>query len=165
MKKLLLSTAAALVTLTSVQAFADIKMGIVDMNQVLQKSPLMATLNGQLIKKFQPRQDEINAATKELQDEVNQLNLNGPTMTADARTKMQNKIIADKANVQILTATLQRDLAIAKDHDTQVFTSKLTEVVNKIAQDGKYDLIQQSAGFAFINSKLDITQQVIQEVK
>lgn len=165
MKKLLLSATAALFTLTATQAFADLKIGIVDMNQVLQKSPLMTSLNSQLVKKFQPRQDEINTATKALQDEVNQLNLNGPGMTADDRTKLQNKIIGDRANVQILTATLQRDLAIAKDHDTQIFTSKLTEVVNKIAQDGKYDLIQQSTGFAFINSKLDITQQVIQEVK
>jgi len=145
-------------------AYAELKIGIVDMNAVLQKAPLMVSINNGLIAKFKPRQDDIINAKKQLDDETNQLNMN-TTMSPDQRSKMQNKIISDQANVQILTASLQRDLAIAKDQGMQTFMAKFVSVINKIAQGGNYDLIQQRTDTIFVNNKLDITSQVLQELK
>lgn len=166
MKKLFAVISALLLTLFANQAFAadQLKIGIVDMNQILQKSPLMISLNADLIKKFQPRQDELIAAQKKLQDENSKLNINGASMSTDERSALQTTILNDQANVQILTASLQRDVAIAKDAALRQFMTKLNQVITKIAQDEHYDLIQQSTGFAFINSRLDITAQVIKEV-
>lgn len=167
MKKLLLLILTSLVALsiTAVSYAAELKIGIINLNQILQKSPLMMSLNNDLLKQFQPRQNELIAAQKELQDENNRLNMNGATMSADERTKLQNKIIADQANVQIMSASLQRDLAIAKDSAMQKFMAKLNEVISKIAKDEHYDLIEQNSNFAFIDGKLDITNQVVQQVK
>ena len=153
-----------LIATFSSMVYADLKVGVVDMNAVLQKSPLMASINNGLLSKFKPRQDEIINAKKELDDQTNQLNMN-TTMTPDQRTKLQTKIISNQANVQILTASLQRDLAIAKDQAMQTFMTKLIGVISKIAQSGNYDLIQQRTDIIFVNNKLDITNQVLQELK
>ena len=164
MKKFAAVCFAVLSLLTSSAFAADLKIGIIDTNQILQKSPLMASLNDGLLKKFQPRQTELANAQKQLQDDTNTLNMNAGTMTADDRTKLQNKIINEQANVQILTATLQRDVAIAKDEALRTFMTKLNAAITKIAKDGHYDLIEQSSNFAFVNPQFDITQQVLQQI-
>ena len=69
----IVTTALAFILMGS-SAYADnIKIGVVDMNQILQKSPLMISINNNLTKKFKPRQDELNNAKKNLQDEIDQL--------------------------------------------------------------------------------------------
>lgn len=162
MKKLLVLFA---LLIASAQCFAqELKIGIIDMNQVLQKSPYMISLNNDLLKRFQPRQTELNNAQKDLQDETSNFNLNSGTMSTDERTKMQTKILTDQANVQILTANLQRDLAIAKDEALRKFMAKFNTVIGKLAQDGHYDFIEQSTNFAFVNTRYNITEQVLKNL-
>ncbi len=165
MNKWLSTLTAGLLTLSVGSAYAadNLKIGVVDMNQVLQKSPLMISLNDGLNKQFKSRQDEINSAQKSLQDELYSLNSN-TTMSADERSKLQNKIINDKANVDVMTTTFQKDLAIAKDGASQKFMTKLADVLNKVAKDGRYDIIEQRTNLLYINSALDITSQVIPQV-
>jgi outer membrane protein len=164
MKKLLSVAVAGMLTVMAGSAYADnLKVGVVDMNQILQKSPLMISLNDDLNKKFKSRQDEINNAQKQLQDEAYQLN-SSTTMTTDDRSKLQSKIINDKANVDVMNTQFQRDLAIAKDQASQKFMTKLADVINKVAKDGKYDIIEQRTNLLYINSGLDITQDVLRQV-
>lgn len=167
MKKLT-ATCITMLAMIAAPCFAasttGLKIGIIDMNQILQKSPLMVSLNDGLLKKFQPRQTELANAQKQLQDDNNALNMNNSTMSADDRTKLQTKIVNEQANVQILSATLQRDVAIAKDEALRTFMSKLNSVITKMAKDGNYDFIEQSSNFAFVNPQFDITQQVLSQV-
>jgi Skp family chaperone for outer membrane proteins len=168
MKKTLMLASSLFLSLalgSSAYAAPDsLKIGIIDMSQILQKAPLMVTLNDSLVKKFKARQDELSTSNKALQDEANQLQYNGNTMTDADRAKLQNKILADKANVQILDASFQRDLSIAKDEAMQTFMAKFTQVINKVAKDGKYDLIEQRTNLAYVNSDLDITNDLLKQL-
>ncbi len=166
MKKLLLSALfifSALLFNTANAADA-LKIGIIDMNQVLKNAPLMTSLNDKLSSSFKSRQDTLNSEKQHLQDEVDQLNLKGNTLSTDDRNKLQDKIISDRANVQIADASFQRDLTIAKNKALQDFMTKFNQVIAKIAKDGNYDLIQQRTDMAYVNDKLDITQQVLQQL-
>jgi outer membrane protein len=163
-KSIYLIAFLSLFAVSSVFADPSIKIGVVDMNQVLQKSTLMKKMNDDLAKKYKSRQDEINKATLDLQNEASQLETNGATLSAADRSKLQNKVITDKANVQILTASFQKDIAIEKDQLLQNFMSKLSGVITKIAQDGQYDMIEQQTNMLFVNPKLDITSQILQQL-
>lgn len=157
---------ALLCTFISISVFAadaPFKVGVVDMNQILQNSSLMKSMNTNLTQKFKSRQDEINKATADLQNEASQLDT-AATMSTSDRTKLQNKVLTDKANVQILTASFQKDLAIEKDQLLQNFMSKLSGIINKIATDGQYDVIEQQTNMLYVNPKLDITQQVLKQL-
>lgn len=166
MKKLYATLTATLASLMIAGiAHADVKFGVIDMNKVLSQSPLMVSLNEKLAKNFKPRQEELNAAKKQLQQEVDQLNLTNSTINADERTKLQNKIINDKANVDILQASFDRDLALAKNKDLQNFMTKLGAAIGKVAQDGNYDIIEQRSNLTFVHNRLDVTQQVLDQLK
>jgi outer membrane protein len=165
MKKLPLIIATSMLSLFTLSAYADVKIGIVNATLVLQKAPLMLSINNALVKKFKPRQDEIIDAQKKLQQETDQLNLNGATMSQDERSKLQDTMITDKANIDMLSASLQRDLTIQKNQDLQRFSDKLSTVINQIAKNDHYDLIQQTTNVVFVDPKLDITQQVIDQMR
>jgi len=166
MKKIL-ALGAFIFVFVTIPAFAQtfaLKVGIIDMNQILQKSSYMLSINADLLKSFQPRQASLSDAQKSLQEETNNFNLNNSTMSSGDRAKMQNKIIEDQANVQVLTANLQRDLTIAKDEALRKFMMKFNSVISKIAQDGRYDFIEQNTNFAFVKAEYDITAEVLKQL-
>ncbi len=171
MRKLLLSVVTAVSLLVSTGAFAantpagaNFKIGVIDVQLVLQKSPQIAAINSQLTKEFKPRQDKIVAAQKDLQAEVDKLNKNANVMSDGERNKLQDQIIADKANVEGMALSFKRDLSQAQGKAMQDFMGQLTQVVNEIAKKGNYDLILQRAGVPYANSSLDVTNQVLQEL-
>lgn len=164
MKRILLVAAMSL-AIYSVQTFAqELKIGFIDMNKIVQNSSVMKSLNESLVKKFQPRQDEINKATTALQNEVNQLTYSS-SLSDDEKNNLQNKVITDKANLDILNSSLQRDIAIAKANASRAFMTKFASIVQKIATDGNYDFIEQNSNVLYMNKKVDITQQVLDQMK
>jgi outer membrane protein len=167
MKKLLLLVLFLITPLMFNTALAadSIKIGIIDMNRVLKDAPLMISLNEKLMKSFKSKLDSLNADKQNLQDAVDQLALKGNTMSVEEQNKLQDKIITDRANVAIADATLQRDLSIAKNQALQQFMGKLNNVITKIANDDKYDLIEQRSNMTYVNDKLDITKKVLDELK
>jgi outer membrane protein len=138
-----------------------LKIGVIDVQQIMQKSPQIIAINAQLNKQFKPRQDKLAAAAKELQSETDQLNRGRATMSADDRNKLQNKIIIDRANLDTSGLNFKNDLAAAQNQALQSFMSKLAGVVDGLAKSGKYDLILQRNGLPYVNSNLDLTSQVL----
>lgn len=164
--KLLLSlaTASMLLFATVTASAAQLNVGVIDVQQIIQKSAQMKAINDQLTKQFKPRQDKIAAAQKTLQDESDQLNRNAATMNVNDRNKLQDKIISDKANFEAMVVSFRRDLATAQNQDLQIFMNKLTAAVNSIAKSQNYDLILQRSGVPFVKDSLDITDQVLKSL-
>lgn len=166
MKKLLLPVITAIsLSVSSACAFADnIRIGVIDSQQILQKSSQIAAIYEKLTKQFKPRQDKIVAAQKSVQDEINKLNKDGAVMKADERNKLQDKINVDKANVQNMGLAFQRDVATAQNEAMQGFMNQLTNVVKEIAKNNNYDIILQRAGVPFVKESMDVTAQVIDKL-
>lgn len=165
MKKVILAavTGATLLLAATCAAAAgsDIKVGVVDLQQVMQKSTQISAINNQLTKQFQSRQDKILSAQKALQAEIDQLNRNGSTMSETDRNKLQDKVVADRSSVQSQMLSFQRDVNTAQNDAMKKFMAQLTTIVTGIAKNGNYDLILQRAGVPFVKSELDVTAQVI----
>lgn len=143
---------------------AELKIGVVNVDQVLAKSPVAVSLNEKLSKDFKPRQEEVNKAQRRLQDDLDQLNYNSYNMSQDDRNKLQNTINADRRTFDQLNAALQRDLEIARGQYTQQFMTKLVDAVTKIAQKEKYDMIQTRTNMFYINDQMDITAKVLDQL-
>src|SRR3990167_2158715 len=121
---------------------ANFKVGVVNLDQVLLQSPLAISFNEKISKQFKPRQDELNAAQKNLQNELDQLTYNGFQMKTDARNALRSKINDDKRSFDSLNAALQQDLAAAQNKYTQELMKKLSSAINKIAKEGDFTIIQ-----------------------
>lgn len=163
MKKTMLAavTGGLLIMAATCVAADDLKVAVVDLQQVMQKSNQITTINNQLTKEFQPRQDKIVGSQKALQAEIDQLSRNSATMTETDRNKLQDKIIADRSTVQGMMLAFQRDVNNAQNSAMQKFMAQLNTIVANIAKTNNYDLVLQRAGVPFVRNDLDITSQVV----
>ena len=144
---------------------AELKIGVVNLDEVLQKSALAMKLNQQMSTDFQPRQDAINAAQKKLQDSADQLTFSAYKLSQEERNNMQTKINNQRRDLDALNTALQRDFQTAQNQNTQVLLGKLNTVISKIAKDGSYDMIMTSANLLYLNTTINVTPQVIEELK
>lgn len=144
---------------------AELKVGVVNLDAVLQKSTLAMNLNQQMSKDFQPRQEALNAAQKKLQDSIDQLTFTSYKLSQADRSSMQGKINTQRRELDQMSQSLQRDFSMAQNQNSQVLLSKLNTVVSKIAKDGSYDMIMTTNGMLYVNTAIDITPQVIDQLK
>ncbi len=165
MKRLALIGICSMLAVTG-NTFADnLKIGVVNIEQVVQKSPLAVSYNEKISKDFKPRQDALNSAQKKLQDDMDQLNYGSFKMTTADRASLQTRIAGERRDFETLSAALQKDLAATQGQYTQDLLAKLGDVITKLAQSGHFDLIQTNTNLLYLNSSIDLTQQVIQQLK
>jgi outer membrane protein len=167
MKRISLIAATMLVTIaSSAYASADAaKIGIVNIDLVLQQSPLAMSYNEKISKEFKPRQEALNAAQKKLQADLDQLTFSGFQMNNDDRTKLRNSINDEKRAFDTMNASMQQDLQAMQNKYTQELLGKLGNVINKMAKDGKYDIVQTNSNLLYINSAVDVTADIIKQLQ
>jgi len=164
MKKIFLFGAAVLF-LCATSAFADVKIGVIDLNKVLASDPKVASMQGQLKKQFDPRNQEIVSMQKNMQTSIEKYNQDSSKLKADDLKKEQQKIIGDQKKLQDLQTSFQKDLMTAQNKSMQTILKRVEGIVNKIAADQKFDLILTKASTVYNNAKFEITDQVISSLK
>lgn len=165
MKKLFKYALAAIALLTlSTATFAEVKIGVVDVREVLQKAPQMAAISADIQKQFKPREAKIVAAQKELQAKVDKLNRDASVMSEAERTQLQDKVISEKATLSGMVASFQQDLNNAQNKSMQNLMAQINKIITKIGTDGKYTTIVVRDATAYFDKALDITPQVIQQL-
>jgi outer membrane protein len=145
-------------------AFADSKIGILDMQQVMQQSPEVANLNKQLQDQFKPRQEKIMAAQKNLQDEMGKMNKDAAVMNDKNKEKMVQKINADRQAYQTLVQSFQQDLNSAQNKVMQKFMGNLQNAVNSVAKEGQYTMVLNRAAVPYFDPAADVTKQVLSKI-
>lgn len=161
LRSILIAVFTLLVSSLSLAADANFKIGVLDMQQIMQQSPQAATLNKQLQVQFQPRQQKIIAARDALQNEANKLNKDGAVMNNADRAKLQDKIIADRASYQAMVQSFQHDLSEAQNQAMQKFVKQLDTAVNTVAKQGGYTIVVQRAVVPYLDPSIDITKEVL----
>lgn len=148
-------------------AFADTKIGVVDLNKVLRADPHVAAAQAQLKKQFEPKNQALLAEQKSFQRQVEQYNkdqTNGKLKDADLKKAQQN-LMSEENKIQEDRNNFQRELANAQNQSMQNILKKVETAVQKIAAEQKIDLVLTKASTAFSKPELEITDKVITEIK
>lgn len=141
-----------------------VKIGVVDMRQVLQKSPQMVALSNELEKQFKPREAKITAAQTALQADVDKLNKNGSVMSDADKNQLQDKIVTQKATIQTLVGTFQQDLNNAQNQGMQKILEQVAAIVDKISKADGYTVVLPKDVALYFRADQDITDRVSQAV-
>ncbi len=115
-------------------ASSQIKVAVVNVQQVLQQSPRVAALSKKLEGDFKPRQTKINDEQKSLQDQLDNSRKKSPTMAQKDRDAMQKKIAADRADLVKQVVAYQQDLQKEQNRIMQGVLSDLNGIVSTIAK-------------------------------
>lgn len=161
MKRLLLSVIAvpALALTLSGSAFADqVKVGVLNLHQVLTTAPQVKTIESQLKAQFKPREEQLVQEQKTLAAAAQKLTKDGAGMKPEARKQEEDKIAAQQKEFQGNQMKFQTDVIAAQEAAMKKFLTNVDGIVKTVAGQQKLDLVVLSQAIAYENKESKVEQ-------
>ena len=170
-------TVIALAILASLSAFADLKIGTVNMIHLVELHPTHES-NKALVKSsnddFKAKLDEKQDALKAMLDDARKTydDLQNPMLSATAKADAQKKLdgMQQKVNAarQDLIRSEQNYRETMNDLETRLLKMETSDIRAKIsvyAKEKGYDLVIDSTMAAYANDSLDVTDDTLRAMK
>ena len=170
-------TAIALAILASLSAFADLKIGTVNMIHLVELHPTHES-NKTLVKSsnddFKAKLDEKQDALKAMLDDARKTydDMQNPMLSASAKADAQKKLdgMQQKINAarQDLIRSEQSYRETMNDLETRLLKMETSDIRAKIsvyAKEKGLDLVIDSTMAAYANDSLDVTDDILRAMK
>jgi outer membrane protein len=146
--------------LAAAPAWAELKIGYVNYNLLLQDSPDAKVIAAQLSSEFLPRQRELQTLQQTLKTREDRLTKDGATMTDDQRAREDKDIRDGERELQRKQSEAQDDLNARRNEELSTLQKSLIEKVRSYAKLQNYDLVIAD-GVIYATNAVDITPQVL----
>jgi len=151
--------------LTSVNAFADgTKIGVVDLQKIMQTATQMKTIQEKLEKAFKPRRDKLVAMEDGLKKDMEKFKRDGAVLSPTQKKDLEKKIVSTQQQFEREGQQYQQELSTAHNEAMEDFYNKIRAAIAKVAENDKYDVVLQKDAAPFSVEKLDVTTQVMKEI-
>jgi len=165
MKRQLGIAFALLFTAFSTTVFADgSKIGVVDLQKIMQTSDDVKNIQATLEEKFKPRRDKIMGMEADLKKEMEAFKRDSSVLSQAKRKELEQKIMATQQAFEQEGQQYQQELSAAHNEAMEKFYDKIRTAIAKVAEAEKYDLVFQKDAAPFSVDKLDVTSKVIKAV-
>lgn len=164
MNKLLaaLLLAGAVSVSTSLQA-AELKVGYVQVDKILQEAPQTAESGKKLEKEFGPRTQELDRMQKQIKDIESSLDKDSLTMSETERRNKERDISNLKIEFQRKQRELREDVNLRKNEELGSLQDRINKAVTSVSEAEGYDLVIYG-GVAYASKKVDITDKVLKSL-
>ncbi|HWN06459.1 MAG TPA: OmpH family outer membrane protein [Steroidobacteraceae bacterium] len=155
--------AAALVTAPAAGAQA-LKIGFVNFGRLLEESPQAKAAQAALEAEFMPRQRDVAAQQKSLQEKADKLQKEAAVMSEADRVRTEREMRDLELNVNRRFKELQEDLNLRRNEEVGKMQRALLQEVQAYARTNGYQLVL-SEGVLFAAEGIDITPQLVAAIK
>lgn len=152
--------AGALAVFSMTASAAELKVGYVQVDKILQDAPQTAESGKKLEREFGPRSQELERMQKQIKDLETSLDKDGLTMSESDRRNKERDIAERKLEFQRKQRELREDINLRKNEELSGLQDRINKAVTKVAETEGYDLVVYS-GVAYANKKIDITDKVL----
>lgn len=166
MKKTLLGLMMLSLSGLSTVAFADdTKIGVVDLQKIIQTSPKVQSIQQSLEKKFRPRRDALIATEKELRSKMDAFKRDSVVMNANAKKEKEREIVSMQQKFERDGQQYQQELSTAHNEAMEDFYTRVRAAISKVAKKEHFELVLQKDAAPFAAEKLDVTKQVVAAIE
>lgn len=161
----LLKSLLALVLLTSAfgVSAADLKVGYVQVDKILQEAPQTAESGKKLEKEFNPRTQELDRMQKQIKDMQAALDKDSLTMSESAKRDKERDLSNIKIEFQRKQRELREDVNLRKNEELGLLQDRINKAVTAVSEAEGYDLVIYG-GVAYASKKVDITDKVLKSL-
>jgi outer membrane protein len=164
LNKLLKSLLAlALLTMAMSASAAELKVGYVQVDKILQEAPQTAESGKRLEKEFSPRTQELDRMQKQIKDLESSLAKDSLTLSEAARRDKERDISNLKIEFQRKQRELREDVNLRKNEELSVLQDRINKAVTAVSEAEGYDLVVYG-GVAYASKKVDITDKVLKSL-
>lgn len=154
---------AGLLALTLNVDAADLKVGYVQVDKVLQEAPQTAESGKKLEKEFGPRTQELDRMQKQIKDMETALDKDSLTMSEADRRNKERDISNQKIEFQRKQRELREDVNLRKNEELGSLQDRINKAVTAVSEAEGYDLVVYG-GVAYASKKVDITDKVLKSL-
>ena len=159
LKKVLLAATLSAVCLNSYAA--ALKIGVINVRELMAKAPNSQAIGQQLQNEFAKRQEELQAVAKLVMDKQEKLQRDRDVIGADQRKALEKEIFNAQRDYKKMEQELREDQMIRNREETEKLLKVVSTKVNEFAAKEHYSLILHRDTAPFVADDLDVTQQVI----
>jgi outer membrane protein len=139
---------------------SGMRIGVVNVPRLLEQAPQAQAAMGALQQEFAPRQRDIVAVQRTLQEKQQTYERDGPVMGEAERLNLEREIRDDQRNLEREQNDYLEDLNIRRNEELSKLQRSLLQQVQAYARDVGYDLVV--ADVLYYSSAIDITDDVLQ---
>jgi outer membrane protein len=129
-------------------------------NAVLSTAEIQKALK-EIQAKFKPRQDVLLKGQQELSDIQTQLQASQGKLSQAGEADLQARGQRKQTQLQRLNDDLTADFEAERDEAVRRASTRMQELLKKVAEEKGLDLIVDSAAAPFVRTGIDITDQVV----
>lgn len=160
MKSWFKNSLVTVLLLFTLPAMADLKIGYVQVDKILQEAPQTAESGKKLEREFSPRSQELDKLAKQIKEQETVLDKDALTISESDRRNKERDIQNLKTEFQRKQRELREDISIRKNEELSLLQDRVNKAVQTVAEAEGYDLIVYS-GVAYAKKTIDITDKVL----
>lgn len=161
LNRMLLVLALGVVCATTAHA-QQLRVGYVNMKEVLDNAPQVIAGREKLDQEFRPRNDAIEA--EELRVSSHEERLLQGDLTEEARLRLEREIRELRRGINRQREDLRDELSFRRTEEVQQLEAEINVAVQEIARSHGYDLILSSP-VVYADPSLDITELILQQLQ
>jgi len=142
---------------------AELKIGYVQVDKILQEAPQTAESGKKLEKEFAPRSQELERMQKQIKDIETSIDKDALTMAEADRKNKERDASNLKIDFQRKQRELREDVNLRKNEELGALQDKINKAVTAVSESEGYDLVVYG-GVAYANKKIDITDKVLKSL-
>ncbi len=155
--------AAGLVSFALNGQSAELKVGYVQVDKILQEAPQTAESGKKLEREFSPRSQELDRMAKQIKDLESSLDKDGLTISESERRNKERDVQNIKIEFQRKQRELREDINLRKNEELGALQDRVNKAVQSVSEAEGYDLVVYS-GVAYASKKIDITDKVLKSL-
>ena len=155
---------AAVLTFTVQAHAADLKIGVVDMSSLLQKSPQAQSASQEMAKKFDSRKKDLVSEQDKIKNLQDTLNKNGAVMSASQLQDSQAQLDELQRDFSRKQSDYMDDVNMERNAALSRLQQQVLKAVQEFAQAQKYNLIVGDGVF-YKDNTVDVTDQVLAQMQ
>jgi outer membrane protein len=155
---------AAAPGVVSAQSSDGVKIGVVNVDFLLQQSPQSAVASQKLEDEFAPRNREISSLQTALEEKAAQIRKDLEVMGAEERENAQRDIRNDERAIVRAQNELREDFDLRRNEAIGQIQNDILREISEYGKTESYDLIMVS-GIVHVSEKIDITALILERLK
>ena len=153
----------ALLFTASVTSHAELKIGFVQVDKILQEAPQTIESNKKLEKEFSSRTDKLKADVKSLKERESSFSKDALTMKESERDTKEKSLSQLRVDVQRKERELREDINIRRNEELGGLQEQINKAVTSVSKAEGFDLVLYN-GVAYASEKIDITDKILKSL-
>ncbi len=143
---------------------AEIKIGFVNGTRLVEESPQAQAAAERIKKEFDPRQQDILTAQKQLRDREERFLKDSSFMSASEKQNKEREIVSAQRELRLKETELREDFTIRRNQEMAKVWEVLRDTIQTYGKDEGFDLILFE-GVSYASADVDVTDDILKHLK